>query len=62
MTEVMKLLGIFNLSDFIWFCKKLDLQGFKQRVKNDSGKFDSVKERIIKTREEARKQKTGSSQ
>ncbi|XP_062167331.1 cytochrome P450 93A3-like [Alnus glutinosa] len=50
-----ELSGKFNLSDFIWFCKNLDLQGFGKRLKEVRGNFDSMMERIIKEHEEARK-------
>jgi cytochrome P450 len=50
-----ELSGKFNLSDFIWICKNLDLQGFGKRVKEVRGNFDSMMERIIKEHEEARK-------
>lgn len=50
-----ELAGKFNLSDFIWFCKNLDLQGFGKRAKKVCDSFDSLMERIIKEREEARK-------
>ncbi|KAE8704651.1 putative cytochrome P450 [Hibiscus syriacus] len=30
-----ELTGRFNLSDFIWFCKNLDLQGMKKKIKHD---------------------------
>ncbi|KAG5252813.1 cytochrome P450 [Salix suchowensis] len=46
--EVAELTGKFNLSDFIWFCKNLDLQGFGKKLKE-------VHERIIKEHGEVRK-------
>ncbi|KAJ9695710.1 hypothetical protein PVL29_010939 [Vitis rotundifolia] len=57
MTEMMKLIGSFNLSDFVWFCKNLDLQGFKKRVKEARARFDAIMERIMKAREEERRKK-----
>lgn len=53
--ETAELTGKFNLSDFIWFCKNLDLQGFGRRLKEVRDKFDAIMERIIKEHEEARK-------
>jgi hypothetical protein len=50
-----ELSGKFNLSDFIWFCKNLDLQGFGKKLKEVRGNFDTMMERIIKEHEEARK-------
>ena len=57
MTEMMKLIGSFNLSDFVWFCKNLDLQGFKKRVKEARARFDAIMERVMKAREEERRKK-----
>ncbi|GLT37155.1 hypothetical protein SLA2020_114890 [Shorea laevis] len=34
-----ELTGKFNLSDFIWFCKNLDLQGFRKQLKQVRDKF-----------------------
>lgn len=53
--DVAELTGKFNLSDFIWFCKNLDLQGFGRRLKEVHKKFDAMMERIIKEHEEVRK-------
>jgi hypothetical protein len=50
-----ELSGKFNLSDFIWFCKNLDLQGFGKRLKEVHGNFDKMMERIIKENEKVRK-------
>lgn len=52
--ETAELTGKFNFSDYIWFCKNMDLQGFGKRLKEVHGKFDSMMERIIKEHEEAR--------
>ncbi|KAJ9184725.1 hypothetical protein P3X46_004424 [Hevea brasiliensis] len=53
--ETAELTGKFNLSDFIWFCKNLDLQGFNRRLKEVHDKFDKMMERIIGEHQEARK-------
>lgn len=50
-----ELSGKFNLSDFIWFCKNLDLQGFGKKLKEVRGNFDRMMERIIKEHAEVRK-------
>lgn len=55
-TETTELTGKFNLSDYIWFCKNLDLQGFGKRLKEVREKFDTMMERIIKEHEEIRKE------
>ena len=51
-----EVVGSFNLSDFIWFCKNLDLQGLKKKGKEIHEKFDKMVENIIK---EHRAQKMG---
>ncbi|KAL0359459.1 UNVERIFIED_CONTAM: cytochrome [Sesamum angustifolium] len=45
--ETAELTGKFNLSDYIWFCKNLDLQGFGQRLKKVRDRFDEMMEKII---------------
>ncbi|KAL2466167.1 Cytochrome [Abeliophyllum distichum] len=45
--EIAELTGKFNLTDFIWFCKNLDLQGFGKRLKEVRYRFDAIMERII---------------
>ncbi|OMP03976.1 Cytochrome P450 [Corchorus olitorius] len=54
---IAELTGKFNLSDYIWFCKNLDLQGMKKKLKQVRDKFDTMMDRIIKEHEEARKRK-----
>ncbi|XP_052295125.1 cytochrome P450 93A3-like isoform X2 [Citrus sinensis] len=53
--ETAELVGKFNLQDYIWFCKNIDLQGFGKRFKEVRRKFDNMMERIIKEHQEARK-------
>ncbi|THG08608.1 cytochrome P450 93A3-like [Camellia sinensis] len=55
--ETAELTGKFNLSDFIWFCKNLDLQGFRKRLKDVRDRFDEMMERIIKEHQDSRKKK-----
>ena len=59
--EVAELTGKFNLSDFIWFCTNIDLQGFGKRLKEVHlmFEFDTMMEKIMKEREEARKKEMG---
>ncbi|CAA2969454.1 cytochrome P450 93A3-like [Olea europaea subsp. europaea] len=45
--EIAELIGRFNLTDFIWFCKNLDLQGFGKRLKEVRDRFDAMMKRII---------------
>ena len=54
-----QLVGRFNLSDFFWFCKNLDLQGFRRRGKEFHEKFDFMMEKIIKEHEQARNEEKG---
>nr|Q9XGT9.1 RecName: Full=Cytochrome P450 93B2; AltName: Full=Flavone synthase II; Short=FNSII [Gerbera hybrid cultivar]AAD39549.1 flavone synthase II [Gerbera hybrid cultivar] len=53
--EVTKIFGQFNVSDFIWFCKNIDLQGFKKRYEGTHRRYDALLERIIMGREENRR-------
>ena len=55
--DTAELAGRFNVSDYIWFCKNLDFQGIKKRVKNVRGRFDDIMERVIKKHEEERKKR-----
>ncbi|KAF8396097.1 hypothetical protein HHK36_017709 [Tetracentron sinense] len=57
--EVAKLTGKFNLSDFIGFCRNLDLQGFGKRLREVHERFDAMMERIIKEHEELRRKEVG---
>nr|XP_043612365.1 cytochrome P450 93A3-like [Erigeron canadensis] len=47
--------GTFNLPDYIWLFKGIDLQGLGKQVKKLRARFDVMIERIIKEHEEARK-------
>ncbi|KAI3507176.1 hypothetical protein L1887_22022 [Cichorium endivia] len=58
-TEIGELIGKFNLSDHIWFCRYLDLQGIKKRSMDMRRRFDALIENIIKEHEEARNQDKG---
>ncbi|CAH1446230.1 unnamed protein product [Lactuca virosa] len=58
-TEIGELIGKFNLSDHIWFCKYLDLQRIGKRSLNIRRRFDALIENIMREHEEARKQDTG---
>ncbi|WCJ33954.1 cytochrome P450 family 705 subfamily A polypeptide 3 [Euphorbia peplus] len=53
--ELNELGAKFNLSDTIWFCKHLDLQGFGKRLKDARDIYDDMMERIIKEHEDARR-------
>ncbi|KAF3442608.1 hypothetical protein FNV43_RR16524 [Rhamnella rubrinervis] len=57
--DTAELTGRFNLSDYIWFCKNMDLQGFGKRLKEVRNNFDAMMERIIKEHEDARKERKG---
>ncbi|KAK1391100.1 3,9-dihydroxypterocarpan 6A-monooxygenase [Heracleum sosnowskyi] len=56
--EIFEISGIFNLSDFIWFCKNLDLQGVKKRLLDVRGRYDQMMERIIEEHRHLRMKKT----
>ncbi|XP_039061722.1 cytochrome P450 93A3-like [Hibiscus syriacus] len=46
----------FNLADSFWFCKNLDLQGYRKRLKNVRDKFDILMENVISEHKKARNQ------
>ncbi|PNY02500.1 cytochrome p450 93a1-like protein, partial [Trifolium pratense] len=46
--------GMFNLADYFWFCKRLDIQGIEKRLKDVHDRFDNMMENIIKEHEEGR--------
>lgn len=56
-TEISEITGKFNLADYIWFCKNLDLQGFGKRVKKLHKRYDKFIERIISEHEDEKKHK-----
>ncbi|KAL8041530.1 hypothetical protein ABFX02_10G170900 [Erythranthe guttata] len=45
--DIAEITGTFNVSDYIWFCKNLDLQGIGKRMKEVRDRFDEMMERII---------------
>jgi cytochrome P450 len=53
--DVAELTGKFNLADYVWFCRNLDLQGMGKSLKKVRDKFDVLMEKIIKDHEETRK-------
>ncbi|XP_058004286.1 cytochrome P450 93B16-like [Hevea brasiliensis] len=54
--EVTQIFGEFNVCDFIWFCRNIDLQGFRKRIDDIYSKYDGLLEKLITSREELRKQ------
>ncbi|KAE8705525.1 Licodione synthase [Hibiscus syriacus] len=55
--EVSEIFGEFNVSDVIWFCKHLDLQGIRKRFEDIHTRYDTLLEKIISDREQVRKLK-----
>ncbi|KAL2225908.1 UNVERIFIED_CONTAM: cytochrome [Sesamum indicum] len=53
--EITAFTGKFNLSDFIWFCKNLDVQGIGKRLKSVMGRFDKMLEKIIEEHQSERR-------
>lgn len=53
--EINELTGKFNLSDYIWFCKNLDLQGIKKRLKVLHHRLDVMIEKIIDEHQKERR-------
>lgn len=55
--DTVHLTGKFNISDFIWFFKNWDVQGFSKGLKEIRDRFDSMMERIIKEHQEVRRRR-----
>ncbi|CAI0386893.1 unnamed protein product, partial [Linum tenue] len=49
--ETAELTGKFNLSDYVWFCKRLDLQGFGKRLEDLRERKEDQDSEIKLTRE-----------
>ncbi|CAI9118944.1 OLC1v1020578C2 [Oldenlandia corymbosa var. corymbosa] len=52
--EISVINGKFNVCDYVWFLKNLDLQGFKKRSRELRHKFDRLIEKIIEEHEAKR--------
>ncbi|KAH0450879.1 hypothetical protein IEQ34_021571 [Dendrobium chrysotoxum] len=55
--ETTELLGKFNVADYLWFCRNLDLQGFDKRLQDLHRRFDGLMERIMVEKEEERRKR-----
>ncbi|KAF4363216.1 hypothetical protein F8388_020786, partial [Cannabis sativa] len=55
--EICDLGGKLNVQDFIWFCKKLDLQRFGKRLKDVRDRYDRLMGKIIEEHVEAKKKR-----
>ena len=55
--DTVLLTGKFNVSDFVWFFKNWDVQGFGKRLKEIRDRFDTMMERAIKEHQEERKRR-----
>lgn len=55
--ETAKIVGEFNMSDFIWFLKNIDLNGFRKRFVDIHKRYDALAEKIVSEREESRRRK-----
>ncbi|KAD3068310.1 hypothetical protein R6Q59_017693 [Mikania micrantha] len=58
-TEISKITGEFNLADYIWFLKNLDLQGYGKRVREIHPRFNKLIDRIISEHEDERRKRKG---
>lgn len=54
-SEVAEITGRFNLSDYVWFLKGWDLQGFGKRLKEIRGRFDELVDGVV----EEKRRKSG---
>lgn len=57
--ETAELTGKFNISDYIGFCRNMDLQRLGRRLKEVRENFQTMMEQIIEEHEEARKGEKG---
>ncbi|KAJ6974415.1 cytochrome P450 93B2 [Populus alba] len=57
--EVTQIFGEFNVSDFIWFCRNLDFQGYRKKFEDVHRRYDALLENIITNREIERKKSGG---
>lgn len=55
--DITEILGEFNISEFIWFLKRFNLQGHNKRLKEVHDKFDTRLNRLIKEHEEERRKR-----
>ncbi|KAF2283395.1 hypothetical protein GH714_003876 [Hevea brasiliensis] len=55
--DVTQMFGQFNISDFVWFCRNLDLQGFRKRFEETRARYDMWVEKHVTAREQVRNQK-----
>ncbi|PON91644.1 Cytochrome P450, E-class, group I [Trema orientale] len=55
--EMCDLAGKLNVQDFIWFCRKLDLQRFGKRLREVRGRYDRLMGRIIEDHEQAKRKR-----
>lgn len=53
--EVAEIFGEFVVSDILWFCRNLDLQGIRKRSEDIRRRCDALLEKIISEREEMRR-------
>ncbi|XP_028787256.1 3,9-dihydroxypterocarpan 6A-monooxygenase-like [Neltuma alba] len=57
-TDTAELAGKFNLSDFIWLLKNINLQGrLNKRLKEIRDRFDALMEEVIKEHEDERRKR-----
>ncbi|XP_015969465.2 cytochrome P450 93A3-like [Arachis duranensis] len=57
--DTAELTGKFNLSDFLWFLKDLDVQGFKKKLKEIRVRFDGLLDRAIEEHKDESKKNKG---
>ncbi|KAK4492032.1 hypothetical protein RD792_002822 [Penstemon davidsonii] len=53
--EVTQIFGEFDVSEIVWFCKNLDLQGIRKRSEDIRRRYDALLEKIITDRERTRR-------
>ncbi|KAJ6757246.1 FLAVONOID 3'-MONOOXYGENASE-RELATED [Salix koriyanagi] len=56
--EVTQMFGEFNVSDFFWFCRNFDFQGYRKKFEDVHRRYDALLEKVIRNREIERKNKS----
>nr|GEV41558.1 cytochrome P450 93A3-like [Tanacetum cinerariifolium] len=54
-TDITMTIGSFNLSDYVWLLKTLDVQGLVRKVKDARLRYDLIIDRVLEEHDKARK-------
>jgi cytochrome P450 family 93 subfamily A len=56
-TETAELVEKVNVSDFIWFFKKVDFHGMNKKLKRIRDRFDTIMDKVTKEHQEEKKKR-----